>query len=85
MDMEAPDRSELDFSTVPHIARVPRYLYRSFQRSFSNMIRESIRREAVASFEHELRLWFYAGIFKQRWKNRNVGPHVATNGTKLTE
>jgi hypothetical protein len=51
------------------------------------MIRESIRREAVASFEHELRLWFYAGIFKQRWKNRNVGPHVglATNGTKLAE
>ena len=88
VDMEAPDRSELDFSKVPHIAGVPRYLYRSFQRTFSNMIRESIRREAVASFEHELRLWFYAGIFKQRWKNRNVGPHVGlatTNGTKLAE
>ena len=78
VDMEAPDHSELDFSKVPHIVGVPRYLYRSFQRSFSNMLRESIRREPVASFEHELRLWFYAGIFKQRWKDRNAGPHRQT-------
>jgi len=78
VDMEAPDHSELDFTKVPHIAGVPRYLYRSFQRSFSKMLRESIRREPVASFEHELRLWFYAGIFKQRWKSRHTGPHRRT-------
>jgi len=78
VDMEAPDNSELDFSKVPHIAGVPRYLYRNVQRSFSNMVRESIRREPVASFEHELQLWFYAGIFKQRWKDRNTGPHQQT-------
>lgn len=78
VDMEAPDNSELDFSKVPHIAGVPRYLYRSFQRSFSNMLRETIRREPVTSFEHELKLWFYAGMFKQRWKNRHTGPNTRT-------
>lgn len=78
VDMEAPDNSELDFSKVPHIAGVSRYLYRSFQRSFSGMLRETIHREPVASFEHELKLWFYAGMFKQRWKNRHTGPHTHT-------
>jgi hypothetical protein len=28
LDMEAPEQTTLDFSTVPHIAGVPRYLYR---------------------------------------------------------
>lgn len=68
VDMESPDYSELDFSKVPHIAGVPRYLYRTACRSFSKMIRETMRRDVVASFEHELRLWFYAGIFRQRYK-----------------
>ena len=89
VDMESPDHSKLDFSKVPHIAGVPRYLYRSFQRSFTDMIRASVRREPIASFEHELRLWFYAGIFRQRWKNPNVGPHarvaVPKATTKVTE
>jgi len=70
VDMQAPDQSDLDFSKVPHIAGVPRYLYRTFLRSFASMVWASIRRDAVASFEHELWMWFFAGIFKQRWKNR---------------
>ena len=76
VDMESPDDSHLDYSKVPHIAGVPRYLYRSALLSFPKMIREAIRGDAVASFEHELKLWFYAGVFKQRWRNRRVGPHV---------
>ncbi len=28
LDMEAPERTTLDFSTVPHVLGVPRYLYR---------------------------------------------------------
>ena len=85
VDMESPDYSKLDFSKVPHIAGVPRYLYRSFQRSFSKMISETIRRNAVASFEHELRLWFYAGILKQRWKNRHIGPYAGMGVSNTAE
>jgi glucosyl-dolichyl phosphate glucuronosyltransferase len=85
VDMESPDHSELDFSKVPHIAGVPRYLYRSFHRSFWKMVQTTLQGEAVASFEHELQLWFYAGIFKQRWKNRNVGPRSTMSPTNVTE
>ena len=28
LDMEAPERTTLDFRTVPHVFGVPRYLYR---------------------------------------------------------
>ena len=76
VDMESPDDSHLDYSKVPHIGGVPRYLYRSALAAIPNMIREIIRRDPVASFEHELKLWFYAGVFKQRLKNRRVGPHL---------
>lgn len=76
VDMQAPDESELDFSKVPHIAGVPRYLYRTFLKSFSDMLRASVRRDAVASFEHELWMWFFTGIFRQRWKNRKQLPRI---------
>ena len=75
VDLESPDFSELDFSKVPHIAGVPRYLYRNAVQSFSKMVRQAIGRDVVGSFESELKLWFYAGVFKQRWKNRHTGPH----------
>jgi glycosyltransferase involved in cell wall biosynthesis len=76
VDMQAPDQSEIDFSNVPHIAGVPRYLYRTFLQSFGNFVGASVRRNAVATFEHELWLWFFAGVFKQRWKNRKQRPPV---------
>jgi len=69
-DMESPERTSLDFSQVPHIAGVPRYLFRTCFRSFVSMISSFIRGDAVARFEHELWMWFFAGILKQRWKNR---------------
>jgi glycosyltransferase involved in cell wall biosynthesis len=70
-DMESPERTSLDFSKVPQIAGVPRYLFRTCLRSFLSMLSSFIRRDAVASFEHELWIWFFAGIVKQRWKNRH--------------
>jgi len=70
-DMESPERTSLDFSKVPHIVGVPRYLFRTCLRSFLSMLSSFIRQDAVASFEHELWIWFFAGIVKQRWKNRH--------------
>jgi hypothetical protein len=29
-----------------------------------------VRRDRVAMFEQDMHLWFYAGIIKQRWKDR---------------
>ncbi len=71
LDMEAPDDTTLDFSTVPHIAGVPRYMYRTGLRSMAGIARGIIRNDAVRAFEHELWLWFFAGVLTQRWKDRN--------------
>jgi glycosyltransferase involved in cell wall biosynthesis len=71
-DMEAPEATSLDFSKVPHVAGVPRYLYRTFLRSLVGMVRASMKKDAVAAFEHELWLWFFAGIVRRRWADHRT-------------
>jgi hypothetical protein len=68
--MEAPESTEMDFSTVPHIAGIPRYMFRTYLQSFLKMISASARGDAVTAFENELGLWFFAGVVKERWKDR---------------
>jgi glucosyl-dolichyl phosphate glucuronosyltransferase len=70
LDMEKPEQSTLDFSRVPHIAGVPRYLFRSAFDALKKSIGAAVRREPAVSFERELFLWFFAGIVKQRWRDR---------------
>jgi glycosyltransferase involved in cell wall biosynthesis len=72
VDMEGPDTSHLDFSNVPLIAGVPRYMYRTLAKHLTNLVRARLRGDTVAAFEHELWLWFFAGIAKQRWTERKV-------------
>ena len=70
LDMESPERTALDFSKVPHVAGVPRYLYRTCLKKFVSMWSALARRDAIARFEDELWIWFFAGIVSQRWKDR---------------
>jgi len=70
VDMESPESTELDFSEVPQIAGVPRYLFRTCTRKFVSMCSALLRRDPIDSFEDELWLWFFAGILRQRWKDR---------------
>lgn len=75
LDMEAPERSTLDFATVPHVLGVPRYLYRRAAGAAINWLRGTLRRDPVAAFEHEVWLYFFAGICRQRWRDRSwLGP-----------
>jgi glycosyltransferase involved in cell wall biosynthesis len=69
INMEAPEQTVLDYSAVPHIAGVPRYLFRTCVRSAFRMLSAAAKREPVATFENELWLWFFAGILKQRWRD----------------
>ena len=69
LDMESPERTTFDFSKVPHIAGVPRYLFRTCLRKFWTAL---VQRDAVARFEDELWIWFFAGIVRQRWKDRQL-------------
>lgn len=80
LDMEKPEQSSLDFTRVPHIAGMPRYLFRSAAVALRDALAAAIRRDAVKSFERELWLWFFAGLVKQRWRDRQK-PHPAVTVT----
>ncbi|HEY6329784.1 MAG TPA: glycosyltransferase [Blastocatellia bacterium] len=70
LDMEAPEAAGMDFSQVPHIFGVPRYLYRTCLKAIFDMATAGIRGDRAAAFEHELWVWFFAGIVKQRLNDR---------------
>jgi GT2 family glycosyltransferase len=71
IDMQAPERTALDFGKVPTIFGVPRYMYRSCLESAITMAKQRLRDQQVAAFERELDLWFFLGVLRQRWKDRN--------------
>jgi glycosyltransferase involved in cell wall biosynthesis len=79
LDMEAPEQSTLSYAQVPHVAGVPRYLFRRALVELRGMIIAAVRRDHVATFEREIWLWFFAGIVKQRWKDRHRLPPVREN------
>lgn len=74
LDMETPEQSVHDFSKVPHIAGVPRYLYRKAWTAAVGWARAVLRRDAIAAFDQEVWLWFFAGIVRQRWKDSRAQP-----------
>ena len=71
LDMEAPERTTIDFRTVPHLFGVPRYLYRKTLAAIGQCLAALLRGDAVAAFDHELWIWFFAGIVRQRWTDRH--------------
>jgi glycosyltransferase involved in cell wall biosynthesis len=74
LDMEAPEQKLLDFSKVPHLGGVPRYLYRKAASHLLGWFAAAVRGNAVASFDHEVWIWFFAGIVKQRWRDSRTHP-----------
>ncbi|MFL6278404.1 MAG: glycosyltransferase family 2 protein [Blastocatellia bacterium] len=73
VNMEAPEETTLDYSIVPHVAGVPRYMYRSALRMVADLVKAAARRDPIPAFENELWLWFFAGIVQQRWRDRKKG------------
>ena len=72
LDMESPQETRIDFSRVPHVAGVPRYLYRILLRHARQCAAQAMRRNPAAAFEHEMWLWMFAGIMRQRWRDRHT-------------
>jgi glycosyltransferase involved in cell wall biosynthesis len=72
VDMDAPDNSRLDFSKVPQIAGVPRFMYRTLAAHTRDFVAARLRRDTVSAFEHELWLCFFAGVARQRWRERKA-------------
>jgi glucosyl-dolichyl phosphate glucuronosyltransferase len=70
LDMESPDERTLDFSAVPHLAGVPRFMFRSALQHLRQSITCMFAGRWAESFEHELWLCFFAGVVRQRWQDR---------------
>jgi hypothetical protein len=70
--MEAPEQTVFDFSKVPHVAGVPRYLYRRAVSHLFGWLLSAARGNRVAAFDHEVWVWFFAGILKQRWEDSRI-------------
>ncbi len=85
VNMEAPEDHSLDFSTVPHIAGVPRYMLRTYFRTFVKMLQAVAKRDIEARFERELELWFFAGVVRQRWQDRKGKADGRPAKTKVAE
>jgi GT2 family glycosyltransferase len=73
IDMQAPERTTIDFSHLRTTFGVPRYMYRSCLDSAITMARQRLRGQQVAAFERELDLWFFLGVLRQRWEDRKPG------------
>jgi hypothetical protein len=55
-------------------------MYRTLAAHAKDLVSARLRGDAVAAFEHELWMCFFAGIFKQRWTDRKAvvpPPHVS--------
>ena len=74
IDMDAPEETNLDFSKIRMIFGTPRYMYRSCFRSGVAWLKAALNGQKIASFEHELALWFFLGVLWQRWKDRHQPP-----------
>ena len=66
LDMEKPEQDATDVTSMPHVLGVPRYLYRKAFRYARQWGRDVLARRPLETFEHELWLWFFAGIVRQR-------------------
>jgi glycosyltransferase involved in cell wall biosynthesis len=69
-DMESPEQSQLDFTQVKHVLGVPRYLFRNALVALRDVVSAKLRGDHANAFERELWLWMFAGIVKQRLKDR---------------
>ena len=74
IDMEAPEETNVDFAKIRLLFGTPLYLYRSCLRSGVAWIRTALNGQQIACFEHELALWFFLGVLRQRWKDRHQPP-----------
>ena len=72
LDMESPQETRHDFSRVPLVGGTPRYLFRVALNHARQAIGDRLRGRHVTAFEHELWLWMFAGILRQRWRDREA-------------
>jgi glucosyl-dolichyl phosphate glucuronosyltransferase len=72
LDMQNPVDRRYDFSKVPHVAGVPRFLYRVALTNAVRLVKATLQRRETEAFEYEAVLCMFAGIVRQRWRDRRL-------------
>jgi hypothetical protein len=70
--MEIPEQAAHDPASTPHIAGVPRYMFRSALGVLKEAAIARLSRDLELSFERELWLCNFAGILHQRWRDKRL-------------
>lgn len=70
LDMQSPEGTRHDLTNLSHVCGVPRDLYWTAVRNAATIVNSRIRGDLPAAFEHELWLCMFAGIVRQRWRDR---------------
>ncbi|HEY3615773.1 MAG TPA: glycosyltransferase [Candidatus Sulfotelmatobacter sp.] len=71
IDMGAPEETNIDFSKMRLLFGTPLYMYRSCLRSGISWVKTALNGQKIACFEHELAVWFFLGVLRQRWRDRH--------------
>src|SRR4051812_4963189 len=69
-DMEEPELLAPPHAGERLIAGVPAHLLSKAAHSTGALAWHTVRRHPAQAFEHELWLWFFAGVVRQRWIDR---------------
>src|SRR3954469_21346284 len=69
-DMEEPEMENPPYAGDRELAGVPLHLFRKALRSLRSLVWHSLKRDVPTAFEYELWLCFFAGIFRQRWRDQ---------------
>ena len=81
IDMYAPEETKIDYSKLRLFLGVPLYMYRGCLQSVMACAKAALKRQKVACFEQELKLWFFLGVVRQRWKDRHHPPSTEKDAT----
>jgi hypothetical protein len=81
--MYSPEETRIDFTNVPMVLGVPRYMYRASLRFLLGAAKAAVNGQKVACFEQELKLWFFLGVVRQRWKDRHYPPGTVKDATSF--
>ena len=71
-DMEEPERENARNAAVRQFAGVPLPLIRKAARTLRSAVWRRLRGNRNLAFDYELWLWFFAGVARQRWIDRNL-------------
>ncbi len=71
-DMEGLDEQRVQAAAEPHVAGVPRHMIKRAAAHLAGLLKETARQRPGQAVQHDLWLCFFAGVVRQRWRDRRA-------------